>query len=60
MDDFQKALDLMAESINHMNVSRQTRDTIRAGMKCACEKRQHLSTTLKHNRNAACQKQNHQ
>jgi len=37
VDDFQRALELMAESINHMKVGRHQRDIIRAGMKCACE-----------------------
>lgn len=36
-DDFVKALELMAESINHMDVNRRDREIIRAGMRCACE-----------------------
>lgn len=37
MDEFNRALELMAEAVDQMNVNRRDRDLIRAGMKCACE-----------------------
>jgi len=41
MDEFQRALDLMAESVAHMDVSPRNRELIKAAMRCAIDYAHH-------------------